>query len=258
MNAAHWKILRDNDVFDFVEKAKASGRIKYIGFSFHDELPLFKEIIDAYDWDFCQIQYNFMDEYYQAGKEGLEYAASKGIGIVIMEPLRGGSIVRNIPEDINKLWKSSSKINTPADTALKFAWDNPAAGPVLSGMNTQQQLDENLESAENSTPGGLSEEERKILTEIKDTYTQRIVADCTSCRYCMPCASGVDIPANLASLNNISVYANLDPFRFSYVNFFAESKKAHNCTECGLCEEVCPQNIAIIDNLKKVTEIMAQ
>jgi hypothetical protein len=257
LNTAYWKILLENNVFEFLEEAKAAGKIRHIGFSFHDELPLFKEIVDAYEWDFCQIQYNFMDVDYQAGLEGLDYAASKGMGVVIMEPLRGGSIVSNIPNDIQDLWNSSSSITTPADAALRYIWDHGGVGTILSGMNSLQQVDENISSSDKGEAGGFTDEERTILTEVRSRYEARIIANCTNCRYCMPCPSGVDIPANLSYLNNQAVYGNLAPFRNSYNNYFNDNKKAHHCIECGQCEEACPQNISIMDCLRQVVEIMS-
>jgi len=257
LNSDYWKSLKEYNVFDFIEKARAAGKIRHIGFSFHDELPLFKEIVEAYDWDFCQIQYNFMDTKYQAGLEGLEYASKRGLGVVIMEPLRGGNIARNIPDDIASLWKSNNNIKSPVDAALRFIWDNEGVGTVLSGMNSKQQIDENIKSSDHGLVGGFSSEERKIVSEVRDLYEARIIAPCTNCRYCMPCPSGVDIPANLSYLNNPSVYGNLEPFKISFNNYFEDDKKAHNCTECGECEDACPQHIDIIDSLKKVVEIMA-
>ena len=256
LNETYWNNLRENDVFDFVEKAQVSGKIGRIGFSFHDELPLFKKIIDAYDWDFCQVQYNFMDEYYQAGLEGLEYAADRNIGVVVMEPLRGGSILTNIPDDIAAIWKSSKKVKSPADTSLRFVWDHPGVSTLLSGMSSMEQLIENIESAERSDDGDFSNEEKRIVVEVRGVYQSRIIAPCTNCRYCMPCPSGVDIPANLVYLNNTSMYNNVMQFRFSYVNFFDGDKKADNCIECGQCEEACPQHIPIMDCLKQLDTIM--
>ncbi len=256
LNVDNWKRLKDNDVFDFVEKALADGRIKHIGFSFHDDLPLFKEIADAYDWAFCQIQYNFMDTEYQAGLEGLEYAADRGIGIVIMEPLRGGSFLKNIPDDIEAIWKSSAEVKSPADAALRFVWNHPGVSTVLSGMTTMQQLEQNLVSADRSEAGGISEGELAVIEKIKKTYRERIIAACTNCKYCMPCPSGVDIPVCLNFLNNTSVYNSVAHFKMSYTMFFDDAKKASNCIECGQCEDACPQHLSIIEGLKQLDSLM--
>ena len=251
-----WENLVKLGVFDFMDKAKASGKVKHIGFSFHDELSLFKEIVDAYDWEFCQIQYNFMDTEYQAGLEGLEYAADKGLGVIIMEPLRGGSFLRNIPEDIDAIWKSSAAVKSPADAALRFIWDHPGVGTILSGMNSMEQVVENLDTADRSDAGCLSDEEREIIGKVRKIYESRIIASCTNCKYCMPCPSGVDIPENLVFLNNTSVYNSVEQFKFSYKRFFADDKKADKCIECGSCEDICPQHINIIECLKQLDEIM--
>ena len=252
-----WEKMKSLGMFDFIEKALASGKIKHIGFSFHSELPVFKEIIDGYDWDFCQIQYNFMDLEYQAGLEGLEYAAAKGLGVVIMEPLRGGSFLNNIPDDIDAEWKKAGEDRTAADIALRFVWDHPGVSTVLSGMSSMQQTVENVKSAGTAEAGGLNETEHEVIKKVRDMYKQRIIAPCTNCKYCMPCPSGVDIPGNLTVLNNTSVYNSVEQFRFSYINFFDDDKKGDKCIECGQCEDACPQHIAIIDKLKQLTELMA-
>jgi predicted aldo/keto reductase-like oxidoreductase len=197
-----------------------------------------------------------MDEHYQAGLEGLEYAAERGLGVVIMEPLRGGSFLSNIPDDVNAIWKSSGKVKTPADTALRFIWENQGVSTILSGMTRMDQLVENIKSAERSDAGGLSKDEKRIIIEVRGEYQSRIIAPCTNCRYCMPCPSGVDIPANLVYLNNTSMYNTIAPFKNSYVNFFSESKKADKCIECGQCEDACPQHIPIMDCLKQLDSIM--
>ena len=258
LNTKYWEGLKNNDVFDFIAGAKASGRIRHIGFSFHDELPLFRDIIDSYDWDFCQIQYNFMDIEYQAGREGLDYAADKGMGIVIMEPLRGGSMTRNIPDSIMDIWKSSDDVSTPVDTALRFIWDHPGVSTVLSGMSEMSHVVSNIKSAEKGTAGNLSEIEHSVLDKVRTAYRERLIANCTNCRYCMPCPSGVDIPVCLSYLNNPSMYGTMQPFQTSYNMYFDPKKKATNCIECGQCEEACPQNIAIMDCLKQLTEVMSR
>ena len=252
-----WEKMVDLGLFDFMDKAKASGRIKHIGFSYHDELPLFKEIVDAYDWEFCQIQYNFMDTEYQAGLEGLEYAAGKGLGIIIMEPLRGGSFLKNIPDDIRAIWDSSPEVKSPADAALRYIWDHPAVCTVLSGMSEMKHVTENLASADRADANALSAAELSVIEKVREVYKSRIIASCTNCKYCMPCPSGVDIPENLTVLNNTSIYNSVEQFRFGYKNFFDDEKKADKCTECGQCEEICPQHINIIECLKQLDGMMS-
>ena len=257
LGAATWEQVVKAELFDFIEKALESGKIKYIGFSFHDDLPVFKELVDSYNWDFCQIQYNFMDLEYQAGLEGLEYAADRNLGIVIMEPLRGGSFLKNIPDDINDEWQKAGNSSSPADIALRFVWDNEKVNTVLSGMSDMHQVIANIASAEKADAGGLSDNEHKIISNVRKMYEERIIAPCTNCKYCMPCPSGVDIPANLTFLNNTSVYNSVDQFKVSYKNYFEDSKKASNCIECGQCEEACPQHIPVIQKLKQLETVMA-
>ena len=174
LNAGSWKNLKENNLFKFLDKALADGRIKYAGFSFHDELPIFKEIVDGYDWSFCQIQYNYIDEYYQAGIEGLEYAAAKNLGIVVMEPLRGGSIVKNIPNDIQKLWDNASVKHSPAQWALRFVWNHPSVAVLLSGMNAIELIDENIAAASEAHPKSLTEAELGIIHQVRDIYKSRM------------------------------------------------------------------------------------
>lgn len=246
-----WDTYLKNDVFDFIKKAKESGKIKHIGFSFHDELPVFKEIVDAYDWDFCQIQYNFMDEDYQAGLEGLNYAADKGIGVIVMEPLRGGSLTNNIPEDIQKIWDSADIKRSPAEWALRFVWNNPKVSLLLSGMNQFDHIDENIKVAEDALPNSLTEKELGIIEEVREVYDSRIKVDCTNCKYCLPCPEGVMIPNVFALYNNASIYNTWETQKKGYANLEKQGKAADKCIECGLCEQACPQNIPIREKLKE-------
>jgi hypothetical protein len=246
-----WDNYLKHDVFDFIKKAKESGKIKHIGFSFHDELPVFKEIIDTYDWDFCQIQYNFMDEDYQAGLEGLNYAADKGIGVIVMEPLRGGSLTNNIPEDIKKIWDSADIKRSPAEWALRFVWNNPKVNLLLSGMNQFDHIDENIKVAEDALPNSLTEKELGIIEEVRKVYDSRIKVDCTNCKYCLPCPEGVMIPNVFALYNNASIYNTWESQKNGYANLEKQGKAADKCIECGLCEQACPQNISIREKLKE-------
>lgn len=252
LNKGFWENLKKCDVFDFMDKVRKDGRVRHIGFSFHDELPLFKEIVDAYDWEFCQIQYNFMDENYQAGLEGLTYASDKGLGVVIMEPLRGGSLVRKIPEDIQAIWDMAEIRRSPAEWALKFIWDHREVSLILSGMNEMAQVDENIDSAEDSTPGMLTDKERVLISEARDVYLSRIKVNCTACKYCMPCPFGVDIPMNFSLYNDASIYLDYEGQKTTYQNFFSKEQWASKCQECGACETHCPQHIKIRDRLKEV------
>lgn len=249
-----WEKLSTLGVTDFLDEAIDDGRIKYAGFSFHDELVLFKEIVDAYNWTFCQIQYNFMDEQYQAGTEGLQYAAGHGLGIVVMEPLRGGMLAKDIPS-INDIWKKSPVRRSPTEWALRWVWNHPEVTVVLSGMSNFEQVKQNLVYAENGLPNSLSSEYLTIFKEVEAEYRRRIQVPCTGCRYCMPCSANVSIPECFEMYNQGCMFDAPDVARYNY-NFlggmFGSPGFASQCQECGECEKKCPQGISIPEQLKKV------
>jgi hypothetical protein len=237
---------------EFLDAAIADGRIRHAGFSFHDEASQFKPIVDAYDWSFCQIQYNYMDEGYQAGRAGLEYAASKGLGVVVMEPLRGGALATRVPDDVQAVWDKSRIKRTPAEWALRFVWNRPEVSVVLSGMSEPWQMEENVRTAEQGLPDALTGEELALIQEAKVIYQARTRVPCTSCGYCMPCPHGISIPANFLQLNNLSVYQNRASAEFFYFHILKEGQRASYCEECGQCLELCPQRIPIPEKLKEV------
>lgn len=255
LNKSYWVNMKKLGIFDFLEKAKASGKIKHIGFSFHDNIELFKEIIDAYDWEFCQIQYNYLDENYQAGKEGLEYAANKNIGVIIMEPLRGGRLVNNLPHEIIETFEGATNQKAPAEWALRWIWDNPNVGTVLSGMSTMEHVEQNIEYAGRGLADSFSSEDKEIVERVQNIFKHRLKVECTKCRYCMPCPLGVNIPEVFSFYNNYYLIDNEDSknhFKYFYLNSLLKEEKASNCVECGKCETHCPQNIKIIKELKDV------
>ncbi len=255
LNARFWENLNNLGLFEFLEKAKADGRIKHVGFSFHDKLPLFKEIVDAYDWSFCQIQLNFMDTEYQAGLEGLNYAAQRGLGIVVMEPLRGGNLVNNIPEDIMNVWTSSKwSDRKPADWAFRYVMNMPEVHVVLSGMGKPFELRENIETAKASEPDHLSVEELDTIKTVSDIYKSRIQVNCTQCAYCMPCPFGVQIPRVFGIFNGAYIFNDIEGHKKLYHMFVNPDGHASKCTACGACEEACPQHIPIVDTMKRVME----
>jgi len=258
LNATNWPNLKKHNIFKFMENAKASGKIKHIGFSFHDELPVFKEIVDAFDWDFCQVQYNFMDENYQAGLEGLEYAAAKNMGIVVMEPLRGGSLENNIPDDVQEIWDSAEIDRSPAQWSLKYIWNHPSVHVILSGMNAIEQIDENIAAASDTMPNSLTKKELSIINKVKKIYINRTAVNCTACKYCMPCPFGVNIPECFKFLNNSSMYQDVAGQKRVYNLLVKPENRASICTQCGVCESKCPQNIPIRDMLKKVVEVFGE
>jgi len=234
------------------EEAKKAGKIRYFGFSFHDGPAAFKEIVDYYDkWDFCQIQYNYMDINNQAGVEGLKYAASKGLAVVIMEPLLGGRLA-NPPKDVLEVFKSSGKKDTPASWALKWLWDQPEVSVVLSGMSNMQQVMENIETAENSGIGLFTKDDHEIIAKVRACFEGRASIPCTKCSYCMPCPNNVDIPGNFELYNEIVIYDDPGTPRNSYKHFFDEDSKAYHCIGCRVCEEKCPQHIPISEWMPEV------
>lgn len=246
INTHVWPILKDNNVGEFLDAALSDGRIRHAGFSFHDRLTLFKEAVDYYDWSFCQIQYNYLDETFQAGREGFEYAAAKGLGIAIMEPLRGGKLASNLPNEVIDIFANAAGNRTPVDWALRWVWSHPEAAVVLSGMSNMVQVLENLQSANDA--GNISPEELKVVDAVKDIFRKKTKVDCTTCGYCMPCPSGVNIPGCFSAYNNLAMFGNDD----GYHAWLSPQQKASNCVECGECEKHCPQGIAVIDELKNV------
>jgi len=249
-----WETLINLDVLEFLDSAIDDGGIKHAGFSFHDELKLFKGIMDSYDWNFCQIQFNYMDQEFQAGKEGLEYAAARDIGITIMEPLRGGCLTKNLPEDIMAIWNKSKIKRTPAEWALRFLWDKPEINVVLSGMNSMEDVIENIRIAEDGNANSLTEEEKNLIEEVREAYKERIHVGCTACGYCMPCSEGVDIPLNLNLLNDLYVYQNMEKPSGNYSFLTAKKASASFCNDCGDCEYKCTQSIQIREYLKEARE----
>lgn len=254
LNEESWNNYLKLDVFDFIEKALSSGKIKHIGFSFHDELPVFKKIVDAYNWDFCQIQYNILDEEYQAGTEGLKYAADKGMGIIIMEPLRGGTLTKKIPEDVKNAWNSIPIKRSPASWCLRFLWDKPEITLVLSGMGEISQISENIDTASEGESNSLSDYEVNVINTVKDIYKSRIKVNCTNCKYCMPCPFGVDIPSCFRMLNEASMFENIEGYKKMYEGSLKMENRADVCKKCGKCEKACPQHIEIRKMLDEVKE----
>jgi uncharacterized protein len=249
---AQWDRLAALGIGEFLDKALADGRISHAGFSFHDDAPRFKPIVDAYDWSFCQLQYNFMDEDFQAGRAGLEYAAEKGLGVVVMEPLRGGGLTARIPDEVQAVWARAQVRRTPAEWALRFVWNRPEVSVVLSGMTEMRQLEENTRLAEAGLPSSLSSADLALIQEAKAIYQARTRVSCTSCGYCMPCPTGVNIPANFLQLNNLAIYRDRAAAEFFYYHLLKPEQRASHCEQCGQCEELCPQHIPIPAMLQEV------
>ena len=256
LNAERWGNMKKHGFAAFLDKALADGRIRRAGFSFHDQLPLFKEIADAYPWHFCQIQYNFMDAEYQAGEAGLKYASGKGMGVVVMEPLRGGNLARNVPEAISSIWAESPRKISPAGWALRWLWNQPEVSVVLSGMTTESDLEDNLASAEEGFAESLTETELNLVARVRGEYRNRMKALCTGCQYCMPCPHGVNIPECFNRYNMAFMFDNLEQAMATYPVFLKPGARAGDCVKCGECEEKCPQNLEIRDLLEDVAALL--
>ncbi|HDR90108.1 MAG TPA: aldo/keto reductase [Bacteroidetes bacterium] len=246
-----WDNLQRNDILRFLEKARQEGKIRYIGFSFHDEYDVFREIADAAEWDFCLLQYNYMDMEEQAGEKGVRHAHHKGMGVAVMEPLKGGYLTRCVPEEIQQLLNKKRPGWSPAEWALRWVWNHHEVSVVLSGMGSREELLENVRIAGEAPPGNLDSSHRNILEEVRKTYLSRTVIPCTNCGYCMPCPEGVDIPGIFSIYNHMKIFENPENARANYAFLKNNGKGAENCVECGNCEEVCPQTISIIEKLKE-------
>lgn len=237
-----------------LEELKAQGKIKYLGFSFHDSYDVFEEIVNYRDWDFCQIQLNYMDanereEFQQAGMKGYRLTEEKGIPLVIMEPVKGGSLAA-FPEDITAKYRALDPEASVASFALRWVGSLPNVKVILSGMSTMEQVEDNLKTFSDFKP--LSEKERQTIDEVVALINSRIQNGCTGCSYCMPCPAGVDIPRNFRIWNVYHMYRNYNMVKDRWENGLAEENKAKNCIKCGKCEKVCPQKLSIREDLERV------
>lgn len=250
-----WEKILRLDVFHFLDEAQKKGKIKNIGFSFHDEFPLFKEIIDSYPWDFCQIQLNYLDTEYQAGLKGLDYAKSKDIDVVIMEPVKGGRLA-TASDDIKDIWQENPIKYSPAQWALRYLFNMEDVSLVLSGMSTMEQLIENINIASETTPNSLVTKDLDLIDRVSKVYKDRIKVGCTGCEYCLPCPSNVSIPNIFELYNHNYMFDTLEEAKSSYKTYKEKNIDATMCTECGACEEICPQHLSIIDYLKDAEEVL--
>jgi predicted aldo/keto reductase-like oxidoreductase len=255
LNETYWTNLEELDVAAFLDAAISDGRIKYAGFSYHHDLPTFKRIVDAHDWTFTQIQYNLLDVDYQAGERGLRYAAARGLGVIVMEPLKGGRLAGRVPDDVAAAWAEAHVSRTAAEWALRWVWNDADVSMLLSGMSTPEQLAENLAIAEHAQADSMTEAELDLVERVRDVYRARIVADCTGCKYCMPCPAGIDIPGCIRPLNNARLYDDVEGARAAYAKV---AVKASSCTQCGSCEERCPQSIPIPDVLEQAVALFGE
>lgn len=253
-DTAAWERMCDLGIREWIAEKKASGAIRQVGFSYHGNSDVFCRLLDAYDWEFCMIQYNYMDEHSQAGKRGLDYAHAKGLPVMIMEPLRGGKLVSLLPDEAKRIFAEYKPQRTPAQWAFRWLWNQPEVTVVLSGMNTNEMIIDNINTASSAETRELTEEDQLMLKSVAESINSKMKVGCTGCGYCMPCPKNVDIPGSFSAYNR----------RYSEGKFWAlkeyfmcttlrkNATAASNCIECGKCEAHCPQRIEIRKCLKDV------
>ena len=253
-----WEKLKKLGIEEWIAEKKASGQIRQVGFSYHGGSDMFCKLVDAYDWDFCQIQYNYLDEHSQAGRKGLYHAHAKGIPVIIMEPLRGGKLVTLLPEKAKKIIADYVPKRTPAEWAFRWLWDQEAVTVVLSGMNSDEMVAENIATASTAHVGELTDADQGMLRQVVAAIQESMKVGCTACGYCQPCPKGVDIPGTFACYNRafseskaaaVKEYMKCTAFR-------KDSTAASNCVGCGKCERHCPQGIPIREKLKEAEKVL--
>lgn len=251
-DVATWERLKQLGIIEWLEGKRKSGAIRQVGFSYHGNSDMFCQLVDAYDWDFTQIQYNYMDEHSQAGKRGLHYAAKKGLPVIIMEPLRGGRLVNKLPEQAVKVFEQYPVQHTPVQWALRWLWNQPEVTCVLSGMNSLEMVEDNVSTASTAEVGELGEAEENMLKQVVQAMNAKMKVGCTGCGYCMPCPKNVDIPGTFAAYNHYYTDGKATAIRehIMCTAMRKTSSAASNCIECGKCEQHCPQHIAIRSELK--------
>ncbi len=252
-----WEKIKALRFFDFFDRAKAQGKIKFAGFSFHDKYPIFKQIVDGYAWDFCQIQLNYMDINYQAGLSGLRYASSRGLAVVIMEPLKGGKLSR-LPNRAMEILSKSGKNWSATEWALRWVANFPEVSVLLSGMSNLEQVKENVRTSDFLAPNNLDENQLELIEELRRALESFAVIDCTECGYCMPCPNGVDIPGNFRLYNETIMFEDVQGGKGIYAWFISQKIAAAFCTECGECLNKCPQKLQIPSLMKKVHGELSQ
>jgi hypothetical protein len=258
IDGVSWNKMKEMGALEFLDQLRSSGRIRFAAFSFHDEIKAFKQIVDAYSWDMCQVQCNFYDQIYQAGKEGIAYAASRGLGVVVMEPLRGGRLTDRIPAEVQALWDSAKVKRTPVDWAMNWVWNHPEVSLALTGSSTLEQLKENVRVAKNGAAGSFTPEEFALVDKARAEYRKGLKVDCTGCGYCMPCPNGVNIPQNFSLYNDAFLFNSMEQSKFFYNRFLKPDQRASGCFECKICEDKCTQKIPIIKELKEVHNALGQ
>jgi len=251
VNRASWKTVKEYKILEFLEKKKKEGVVKHIGFSYHDDVAFFKEIVDAYPWEMCQIQLNYMDTEFQAGVEGLKYAAERGMNISIMEPLKGGCLARKAPDSVQKIWDDSGENMTRAEWAYRWVADFPEVSTVLSSFASEDLLDEAIAVFSNIEPESLTQKQHETIKTVADEFRSKIKYPCTECRYCMPCPMDIDIPHLIRLYNELYMYEDTEKVDWEYGLWFRNKQNQFDCVKCGKCEKSCPQGLKIMDIMEK-------
>ena len=255
VNKPNWKRIKKLNLMPFLEEMKAAGKIKHIGFSFHDSYELFEEVLDSYPWEFCQIQLNYMDKDIQAGVKGLKLAAEKGLSVIIMEPLKGGKLTTGIPPTVQELWNNAPVKRTPAEWGFKWLANMPEVTLILSGMSSREQLQQNIATVSAADLNVLSDEERELIDKVSDEYNRLIKYSCTGCEYCLPCPQKLKIPDLIDTLNEWNIYGQNPATKMEYIEWVPEGRHASDCISCKACEKKCPQGLPIAQIMKETSEI---
>jgi len=256
LGAESIEVIKKYNVLSFLDRMKAEGKIRYAAFSFHDNMEAFKKLVDLYPFDMCQIQLNILDINEQATAEGMRYAASKGMAVVIMEPLRGGTLA-NVPSEVQALYDAMPAKRNPAEWGFRFMYNFPEVSVILSGVSTMEQLEDNLRIFDAAEANSCSDEENELFVKVREAYDARIRVRCTDCKYCQPCPQGVVIPKIFSLYNDFAVFDHVAGNKRRYAKVMDQGFDATKCVECGACEEICPQHIAIIEKLKEAHEHLA-
>lgn len=249
-----WKRAKKLNLMPFLDEMKAQGKIKHIGFSFHDTFEFFKEVLEEYPWEFCQIQLNYMDKDHQAGVQGLKYAAEKGLSVIIMEPLKGGRLTDAVPPTVQKLWDEAGTKRTPAEWAFRWLANMPEVTVMLSGMSSMEQLSANIDTLSSDDINKLAPDEKELINRVSDEYNRLIKYSCTGCKYCMPCPQKLDIPRIIGYYNDWNLYEQNPSTRMEYIDWLGDGFHASDCVDCRLCEEKCPQALPIAQAMKDAAE----
>ena len=257
LNEERWETVKRHHGLAALDRMRRDGRIGHAGFSFHGSADNFAEVIAAYDWEFCQIQLNLLDTEYQAGLAGMRLAAARGVGVVAMEPLRGGLLAKQQPAAVTEIWARSGRAWSPAEWAWRWVWHHGEVVTALSGMNAEAQLRENVAVADAAVPGGLADADLALAAAVRSHYLGHIEVPCTTCGYCLPCPSGVLIPDVFSLVNTVAMFDSRAATSASYrAIWVARGSGADACAECGECEPKCPQSIPIRDALRAAHELL--